>query len=473
MAHSGARHRAIMAAIFAGNFSAILSATTIIIPLPYLMAAFQTDLATISWAVTAFSLATGVIAPATGYLTNRFGVRTLYLSALGCFLISSVLCALAWNVYSLILLRFLQGLCCGVIIPVTMTLIYSYVARSEQAFAFSMWSMSGVLAPATGPTIAGIILQYISWQWIFLMNVPMVLLAGYLTLRYMERQERTVQSLPRFDSIGLLLSMCATTLLLLGLNLSQQWGFTDPKILGLLIGGLLLLVAFVHHELHLEKPLLDMHVFHFKSFSICGFSNILITLILNCSIFLLPLYLQTVRGYTPLETGLIVLAGPISVAVISPIVGKLYRRPIAKHLMLVGVAGMLIGFLLLTQVGRIQAIPYIILAIVIMETGVGAAKIPGTNYGMEVLPSGLTAHGSAMISWMKQCATSLAVGLITSVILIRTRVHLNGVPASDTDAYRIAYEAGSIDIFTYATIGSILFFVIIFFLMRPKTDDIS
>lgn len=461
-----------MIAVFLANFAAVLSATTLIVPLPYLMQAFDTDLATISWSLTAFTLATGIVAPTTGYMSNRFGIRRLFLGALVCFLATSFLCALSWNVYSLIVMRFFQGMFCGIIIPVTMTIIYQLVDRSNQAFALSMWSMSGVLAPATGPTIAGIIIQAFSWQWIFLMNVPMALLALFISLTCMPVDNHTSRDHKQFDWPGLALSMAGTTGLLLALSFSQHWGFASPGTLGLMLVSTILLYLFVRHEFRIPAPLLDLHVFHYKSFAISGYANVFLTLILNCSIFILPLYLQTVRGYTPVETGIIILAGPIAVAVVSPVVGKIYRRALSLRLTASGILFMLIGFIILSRIDVVASIPYLILSIIILESGMGVAKIPITNYGMEALPIALTSHGSAVISWLKQCTSALAVGLITSLIIIRTKHHLGSVdPTLHPDAYRTAYEQGSIDIFHIAIAGCVVFFLSILFLMKPQTDD--
>lgn len=465
--------KAILSAVFLGNFAAILSATTLIIPLPYLIGAFQTDLSTTSLTVTLFSLATGLIAPATGYISNRFGIRPLFLVAISLFILTSLLCASANNIFLLITFRFLQGLMCGIIIPVTMTIIYQVTDTRNQAFALSLWSTSGVLAPAIGPTIAGIIIQYASWRWIFLMNVPILLIVLLISYTYLPKEESTAKSSLAFDSVGLILSVLGTSFILLSLSFSKDFGFLSIKTLSLLSVGIFLLSIFVRHEFKINFPLLDMNVFHYRSFSIASFANSFMTLILNCSIYLLPLYLQIVRGFSPIETGLIVLVGPVAVAITSPIVGKLYRRPLAKKLLISGTFSLGFGFVFLSQVDWIHSISFIVFAIVIMEIGMGTAKISATTYGMEILPFSLTAHGSAVISWIKQCSTSLAVSLITTLILLRTRYHLgDGDPQLDSQSYKAAYEAASIDIFQMAIAISVLFILILSIWMQPNSDDL-
>lgn len=464
-----------MAAIFLGNFSAILSSTTMVVPLPRLMVLFETDLSVIQWAVTAFTLATGIAAPTVGYLCGRFGARKTYIATLAGFLGTSFLCASAWNVQTLIAFRAVQGLFAGVIIPVTMTLIYAYVERREQAFAISMWSMSGVLAPACGPTIAGFLVEYVNWQGIFLMNVPISLLAIVIALKYLPKGQETKLVKEHFDLLGLILGTLGTTVLLVAFSFSQSWGIVSVRTLGLAALGMIFITIFVRRELGLTQPLLNFKTFYYKSFAIGSLSNFLITLLLNCSIYLLPLYLQTIRGFNAVETGLIIFVGPIAVAVVSPLVGKLYRRERAKAIALVGLCGMMIGFTMLTQLGVETNIVYIMTAIVILEAGMGTAKIPAMNYGMEALPKELSAHGSSITSWLKQGAGAFAIGIITSVVLMRTNSRLLAMGAGGEDVavevYNLAYAGGMTDVFWIACAGVLAFAVMLVFCMKPATDD--
>lgn len=464
-----------MMAVFLGNFSAILSMSTMMVPLPGLMKLFDTELGVIQWAITGFTLATGIIAPTVGYLCERFGVKRTYVVTLVGFLGTSFLCATAWNVETLIIFRSIQGLFCGVIIPVTMTIIYTYVKRSEQAFAVSMWSMSGVLAPACGPTISGVIMQYLNWHWIFLMNVPICVIAVVISIKFIPKDDHSAPSVHRFDLRGLIQGSLGTTFLLMAFSFSQEWGITNVKTVALALLGLGLIALFVRHELSLETPLLNFRVFHYKSFGIGSYSNFFITILLNCSIFLLPLYLQTIRGFTAIETGLIILVGPVAVAIVSPIVGKLYIRSRAKKIALLGIGGMFAGFVMLSQIDMTTQVAYIMVAIIILEGGMGAAKIPAMNYGMEALPRGLSAHGSGMTSWLKQGAGALAVGMITSVVLLRTQSHLGGIPAKEAGegVYNLAYAGAMSDVFMMAVLGVAIFGLSIFFWMKPKTDDLA
>lgn len=465
-----------MLAIFLGNFSAILSASTMMVPLPKLMTLFQSDLSTIQWAVTGFTLATGIIAPTVGYLCDRFGARRTYILMLIGYLATSILCSAAWNVQTLIIGRIVQGIFAGIIIPVTMTLIYAYVRREDQAFAISMWSMSGVLAPACGPTIAGFIVEYLNWQGIFLMNVPICILAILISIKFLPKREEGSSDLGKFDLLGLFEGTLGTTLLLVAFSFSESWGLTDAKTITMALLGLLFLGIFIHRELSLEKPLLNFRVFGYKSFCIGSYSNFFITMLLNCSIFLLPLYLQSIRGYSAVETGLIVLAGPVAVAIVSPLVGKIYRRNKAKTIALIGLCGMFAGFLLLSQIDAYTPVPYLIGAIILLEGGMGTAKIPAMNYGMEALPVHLSAHGSGVTSWLKQGAGALAVGMITSIVLMRTNSRLTAAGFNSdatVEIYNQYYVGGMTDVFTIAVVGVIIFAVSIALIMKPKTDDLA
>lgn len=157
----------IIIAIFLGSFLSILNMSTINVAIPEIMRNFQTDLNSVQWTLTGFILATGIIAPITGYLGDKFSYKYLYFFSLLGFTLFSGLCAFAWSISSLIGFRILQGVFCGLIMPTTMAIIYQVIAKEKQALAMSIWSISATLAPALGPTLSGWLIQTLGWKWIF------------------------------------------------------------------------------------------------------------------------------------------------------------------------------------------------------------------------------------------------------------------------------------------------------------------
>ena len=172
-----------MSALFVGSFMSVLGSSTITIAIPELQRHFGAELSLLQWTLTGFMLAMGTSAPLTGYLGGRFSFKWVYVASLVGFLLTSVLCGVAWDTRSLVVFRFLQGAFCGAIMPVTMTLIYQLVPRERQALAASLWSLSASLAPAFGPTFAGWLITLGNWRWLFFINVPLGLVAVGLAVR--------------------------------------------------------------------------------------------------------------------------------------------------------------------------------------------------------------------------------------------------------------------------------------------------
>ena len=174
----------VMFAIFLGVFLGTFNMSAINIALPIFIQSFNTDLDSVKWILTGFMLATGVACPLAGYLGEKFSYKKLYLFALIGFTFAAILCALSFNIVMLVAFRVVQGLFSGLIIPTTMTIIYQVISRKKHAFAISLWSMASMLAPALGPTLSGWLVQYYSWKSIFLVNIPIGIIAIILVARF-------------------------------------------------------------------------------------------------------------------------------------------------------------------------------------------------------------------------------------------------------------------------------------------------
>ena len=190
------KHTLILTALVIGSFISIYQTVSLNVALPGFMEIFNTDLNTVQWLMTGFTLATGIIAPLSGYLGNRFGTRKLFLFSIAGLIITSLLCAFSWNMGSLIVFRILQGVFCGIIQPVTLTIIYQMLPVEKQTFALGLWSASSVLGPALAPTISGW-LQSWNWPMIFLIMLPFGVLAWILGWLSLEKSSANIQKVFR------------------------------------------------------------------------------------------------------------------------------------------------------------------------------------------------------------------------------------------------------------------------------------
>ncbi|OJT21924.1 MFS transporter [Archangium sp. Cb G35] len=403
-----------MFALFIGSFMSVLSSSTITIALPELQRHFGSELSLLQWTLTGFMLAMGTSAPLTGYLGGRFSFKWVYVGSLVGFILTSVLCGLAWDTRSLVAFRFLQGAFCGAIMPVTMTLIYQLVPREKQALAASLWSLASSLAPAFGPTFAGWLITLGNWRWLFFFNVPLGLVAVGMAVRTIPFYRLQVPK--AFDLPGLLTVITGTLSLLIALSQGRAWGWMDVKTVSLFLLGTLSLVAFVTRELRTSAPLLDLRVLTNGRYVVTLLISSIITISLYSGAFLVPLFLQQIQGVTPLATGLILLPASLAMALLMPVVGRLYGPIGPSALMTVGVLMIAGGTYALSRLTPETSHAYMLVWMVVRNVGIALAMMPASNAGMEQISRELSGHASSISNWLRNVFGAFSIAIFTSLL---------------------------------------------------------
>jgi len=403
-----------MFALFAGSFMSVLSSSTITIAIPELQRYFGAELSLLQWTLTGFMLAMGTSAPITGYLGGRFSFKWVYVASLVGFTLASVLCGIAWDTRSLVVFRFLQGAFSGAIMPVTMTLIYQLVPRERQALAASLWSLAASLAPAFGPTFAGWLISLGNWRWLFFINVPLGLVAVGLALRTVPFYRLHVPK--AFDLPGLLTVITGTLSLLIALSQGRDWGWTHVKTVSLFMLGTLSLIVFVVRELRTRAPLLDLRVLANGRYLVTLLISSIITISLYSGAFLVPLFLQKVQGVTPLETGLILLPASLAMALLMPLVGRLYRPLGPSTLMTAGVLLIAGGTYALSRLTPEVPRFYVLMWMVVRNVGISLSMMPASNAGMEQIPRELSGHASSISNWLRNVFGAFSIAIFTSLL---------------------------------------------------------
>lgn len=464
----------IMIAIFFGNFLSVLSTTTINIAVPILMDHFNTGLHTMQWMVTGFMLATGVTAPLAGYLGGRFSYKRLYLFALSGFTLFSLLCAVAGNPMILIIFRMLQGSCSGLIMACTMTIIFQVIPAERRPFAVSLWSLSAMVAPAIGPTFSGWLLQFASWHWLFLINIPVGLIAIILTKTLIPYYRMNVPK--SFDVPGLLTVVLGSLALLSAFSQGSSWGWISWKTLLLIALGIVLLVLFVLRELRTEVPLLNLRVFRNRRFTAMLSIYSLVTVAMYAGTYLTPLFLQTVQGATTLKTGLILLPSSVLLAVLSPVVGKLYPKFGPVKLISAGIACIAAGLYLMSKLHVDVSHNFILWAMVVRNLGIGLANVPASTASMEEIPVEWSGHATSINNWVRNVLSSLGLAVFTSLLSSRSVMHareLAGTAASGSGDIRLlSFTMGVNDVFVVAAFLVLLGFPLMLLLRRRKAGSL-
>ncbi|OMF84721.1 MFS transporter [Paenibacillus sp. FSL R7-0273] len=445
-----------MTAIFFGNFLSVLSTTTINIAVPILMDQFGSGLHTMQWMVTGFMLATGVTAPLAGYLGGRFSYKRLYTFALSGFTLFSLLCAVSWNPGMLIVFRMLQGSCSGLIMACTMTIIFQVIPQERRPFAVSLWSLSAMVAPAVGPTFSGWLLQFASWHWLFLINLPVGIAAVILTQQLIPYYRMNVPK--SFDVPGLLTVVLGSLSLLGAFSQGGSWGWTSWKTLSMIALGIILLVLFVLRELKTEVPLLNLRVLKNRRFTVMLSIYSIVTVAMYAGTYLTPLFLQTVEGATTLKTGLILLPSSVLLALLSPVVGKLYPRLGPVKLISAGIVCIFAGLFLMSRLHAGIDHSFILWAMVVRNLGIGLANVPSSTASMEEIPAEWSGHATSINNWVRNVLSSLAIAVFTSLLSSREAAHARelsgagGLTLAGADLHQQSFTMGINDVFLVAAL---------------------
>lgn len=407
--------------LVAGGFMAILDSSIVNVALPKLMAIFGVGAEKIQWVMTAYLLVSGVVIPVTGYLGDRFGYKRLYIYTLAAFTVGSALCAIAWSNNSLVAFRVLQAIGGGMMIPVSMAMLFRIVPPQKIGMALGVWGITAMLAPAIGPTAGGYLVDNFSWHTIFTINIPIgfvvVFLAG-LILR-----ETDVRHDLKFDVPGFLLSGLGCFALLLALSEGQDKGWTSQYIVTLLLSAFSMLLLFVLWELHTPQPMLDIRLLRNPVFAASQATTAILTMGLFAAIFLIPIYAQNLMGLTPMQTGLLLMPMALMSGIMMPISGRLYDKIGALPLCIIGMVILIITTYELRVINMDTSYHWLQVMLTIRAAGMGLMMMPVTTAGMNTLPPFLSGRASAFNNLVRQISASMGIAFLTWVMLKRQVFH--------------------------------------------------
>lgn len=423
-----------MSVILVGTVMVVLDTTIVNVALPQI----GKDLgggSGVEWIVSAYLLAVAVAQPVTGWLSDRFGHKRVYLTALAAFTLASLACALAPNLGMLVLFRVLQGLGGGATTPVGMALVLKMFPRERHGRAVGIWGVAAMAAPAIGPTLGGYLVTSVSWHWLFLVNVPVGAVALVLGLRLLP-------SVPfgpagRFDVVGFVTGSAGLALLVLGLSQANDWGWTSPATLGCIVVGIGLLLGFVLQELHTPEPTLELRMFRNRTFSMAFGITFLVVAAQYARLVFIPLDLEGLRDYTALTVGLMLAPAGLSTAVAMTIGGRLADRVGSRLPLIVGTSMMAVALFAVSRIGLTTPLWLISGLLMFQGFGMGLHAAPATVAAMDTLPPELLGQGSAMRSLTSQVAGAMSVAILGAVLSIATPV--GATPEQAQSAFGVVF----------------------------------
>lgn len=403
-----------MLSMMIGAFVGMLSETSLNIALPQLMQAFQINSGTVQWLVTGYMLVIGIILPFSSLLTKWFTTRQIVITGLVSFIIGALIAALATSFGILLLGRMIQGLGTGLVLPLMFTVAMLIFPPHKMGSAMGVCALVIMLAPAIGPTMTGIILGKLSWQWIFWLFIPFLVIALGFAITGLPNVGKITK--PKIDLLSLLESIIGFACLVMGVSFASDFGWQAPLVLILLVLGIVVLIFYVYRQLHLSTPIINLRVFQKAAFTQGALCVMLDFAIILSAMYLLPQYLQRGLLLPVALTGIIMLPGGIINACVSAFAGRLFDSWGAKKPAISGFIIAIIGIVMLIFSHSDSAVGYIITAHIILMIGCPLAMSPAQTHALNALSGPQSADGSTILNTMQQIIGAVATALATSFL---------------------------------------------------------
>ena len=403
------------AVVVLGSIMTILDATIVNVALATLGRDFATSISTIQWVATIYLLAFASVIPLTGWASERFGARRVWLASLGMFMLGSLLSGLAWSVGSLIAFRALQGIGGGMIMPLGQAILAQAAGPQRIGRVMSIVGVPMLLAPIFGPVIGGALVDAASWRWIFFVNLPVGAAAFALAARLLP--EAKARRHERLDLFGLPLLSGGIAAFVYGLSeVGSRGSVGDAVPLVAVLGGLALVTLFVWHALRTARPLIDVRLFGERGFATAAATNLMLGIALFGMLILLPLYFQIVRGASPLETGLLMVPQGLGAALAMPVAGALTDKVGARAVVPAGVLVAVVGVIAYTQVAADSPSWYLAGALFAIGLGLGATIMPSMGAAYTGLTHAQMPRATSAINAIQRIAGSLGTALLAVVL---------------------------------------------------------
>jgi EmrB/QacA subfamily drug resistance transporter len=420
-----------------GAIMSILDITVVSVAQPTLQQEFQASPAEVAWTMTGYTLALASVIPLTGWAADRFGTKRLYMLAVGLFTAGSVLCAAADSVQMLTAFRVLQGLGGGMLMPLGMTIMTRAAGPDRIGRVMAVLGVPMLLGPIFGPILGGWLIDIASWHWIFLINLPIGVVALVYAALVLPSDSPTQSE--SFDFLGMLLLSPGLALFLYGVSSIPEAGTVwDAKVLTTAALGLALVVLFVLRTLFRspEHPLIDLQLFRNRALSVAVVAMSLFAIAFFGASLLFPSYFLQVRGETTLQAGLLLAPQGLGAMLTMPVAGILTDRIGPGKIVLAGITTIVVGMGMFTQVGVDTSYLYLLTALFVMGLGMGGTMMPIMTSALQTLKDHEIARGSTLMNITQQVSASIGTALF-SVLLT------NGFNSSEAvGQLRAAQESG-------------------------------
>ncbi|NMD69840.1 DHA2 family efflux MFS transporter permease subunit [Bacillus sp. DNRA2] len=481
----------LIAILMIGAFIAFLNNTLLNIALPSIMADLKIEASTVQWLTTGFMLVNGVLIPTTAFLIQKYSVRHLFLAAMGLFTIGTLVAGIAHVFPVLLGGRMLQASGSAIMMPLLMNVMLVSFPIEKRGTAMGVFGLILMAAPAIGPTLSGWIIEHYDWRMLFHFVTPIAIVVVLMGIFLLKDKKEKVNI--KLDLFSLVLSSLGFGGILYGFSSAATKGWDSPIVYGAIIVGVFALVTFILRQIKQDNPMLNFSVFKYPMFALSS----AISMVLNMSMFsgmlLIPIYVQTIRGISPMDAGLMMLPGAILMALMSPLTGKLFDKIGGRILAVIGLSITVITTYYFSKLALDTTYTYLMVLNAVRMLGMSMVMMPVSTNGLNQLPKQFYPHGTAMNNTLNQVAGAIGTALLVTIMTNRTETHakelaqemMRNAPQGAGAAQmapevlakikeQIAMKAmleGINDSFLVATFIALLALLLAFFIKRAKQTE--
>ncbi|MCO6228887.1 DHA2 family efflux MFS transporter permease subunit [Staphylococcus epidermidis] len=413
----------ILAAMLFGMFIAILNQTLLNVALPKINTEFNISASTGQWLMTGFMLVNGILIPISAFLFNKYSYRKLFIIGLALFTLGSLVCAISFNFPIMMSGRVLQAIGAGILMPLGSNVIVTIFSPEKRGVAMGTMGIAMILAPAIGPTLSGYIVQNYDWNVMFYGMFFIGIIAIVIGLFWFKLYQSTTN--PKADIPGIIYSTIGFGSLLYGFSEAGNKGWGSTEIVTMFIVGTVFIIFFILRELRMKAPMLSLEVLKYPTYTLTTVINMIVMMSLYGGMILLPLYLQNLRGFSALDSGLLLLPGALVMGALGPVAGKLLDTIGIKPLAIFGIGIMTYATWELSKLNMDTTYLHIMWIYIVRSFGMAFVMMPIMTAGMNALPPRLISHGNAFVNTMRQLAGSIGTAILVTVMTTQQTNHLS------------------------------------------------
>lgn len=449
-----------IAILFIGGFVALLTNTLLNVALPTIMIEFDIEPSAVQWVTTGYMLINGILIPVSAFFIQRFTNRKVFLVAMSLFGIGTFVAMISPTFSILVLGRMIQASGAALMMPLLMNVMLTAFPVEKRGTAMGFFGLVMLVAPAIGPTLSGFVIEAYSWRALFAMILPFSILS--LLFAFFKLENITPNRKVEVDVFSLVLSSVGFGGILFGFSSAGDDGWTAPHVYGTIIIGAIALVTFILRQFKLKEPMLDFRIYRFPMFALSSAIMIFVSISMFSGMIITPIYVQIVRGFSPIEAGLLMLPGAILMGLMSPVTGRLFDKYGARSMALIGLTITVVTTFMFSKLTMDTTYVTIMTLYMTRMAGMSLVMMPVMTNGLNQIPMISNPHGTALNSTLQQVSGAIGTALLLTVMTKRTASQeesllANAVANDSVPTDPQALEVFEMDIVNQATLSGINF----------------